>query len=121
MGAAPRPEQPTNDEPSGGHSPAPARAFTQGVGTVFQFVGVLLFLGMMFVCCGSGLYYKAAADRRDLTQIGWRLPPQPADAPPTYSAQQAITLSVTVGVFFGIALAGLGLGLQAQHRLAPAG
>jgi hypothetical protein len=101
--------------------PGPPRAFTQGVGTVFQFAGVLLFLAAMFVCCGSGLYYKAAAERRDLMGVGWRLPSQSAQDPPVYSAQQAITLSVTCGVFFGLALAGIGLGLQAQNRAAPRG
>src|SRR5687767_12769376 len=33
----------------------PPRAFTQGVGLVFQTVGVTLFLVMFFTCCGSSL------------------------------------------------------------------
>ena len=51
-------------------------------------------------------------------RIGWHLA---GDAPdrPSYSAQLAITLTVTSGVFFGIALAGVGLGLQAQNRRTP--
>jgi hypothetical protein len=96
----------------------PPRAFTQGVGTVFQFVGVTLFVVMMFVCCASSLLSKDTATHTDLTRIGWHLP---SDAPdrPFYSAQLATTLTVMLGVFFGIALAGLGLGLQAQNRRAP--
>ena len=97
----------------------PPRAFTQGVGTVFQFVGVLLFVVSMFVCCGSGLISKTAAERHDLTKVGWGVrggEPEPVVA---YSAQRALSLSVTLAVFFGLALAGIGLGLQAQGRLAP--
>ena len=88
---------------------SPPRAFTQGVGTVFQFVGVMLFLVSMFVCCGSGLVSKNVAQRHDLMQVGWGF----------YTAQQAISVSMTVAVFFGLALAGIGLGLQAQNRLSP--
>jgi hypothetical protein len=93
--------------------PPPPRAFTQGVGLVFQWLGVTLFLVMMFICCSSSLLSKDTATRTDLPHIGWHLP---GDAPdrPAYSAQLGITLAVTVGVFFGMALAGLGLGLQAQ-------
>lgn len=98
----------------------PPRAFTQGVGTVFQFVGVGLFLVMMFVCCGSGLLSKNVAERQDLTDIGWHFR-LGTSGDVFYSAQRAIICSVFGGVFFGIALAGLGLGLQAQHRAAPAG
>ena len=97
----------------------PPRAFTQGVGTVYQFVGVTLFLVSMFLCCGSSLISKSVAERRDLMTIGWNLP-LPA-GPRLYSAQRAINLSVLLAVFFGLALAGLGLGLQAQGRLAPSG
>jgi hypothetical protein len=102
----------------------PPRAFTQGVGTVFQFVGVLLFLASMFVCCGSGLISKDVAERHDLTAVGWGSrglggPGQGRGV--AYSAQRAISLSVTLAVFFGLALAGIGLGLQAQGRVAPYG
>lgn len=97
----------------------PPRAFTQGVGTVFQFVGVTLFLASMFVCCASGLLSRQTATRTDLTVIGWRLPGQAPDEPPAFSAQRAVTLAVTCGVFFGVALSGVGLGLQAQNRQSP--
>jgi hypothetical protein len=97
----------------------PPRAFTQGVGTVFQFIGVTLFLASMFVCCGSSLFSKNVAERRDLMAVGWNVPLP--GGPYFYSAQQAITVSVLLAVFFGIALAGLGLGLQAQGRRAPWG
>lgn len=97
----------------------PPRAFTQGVGTVYQFVGVILFLVSMFVCCGSSLISKNVAERHDLMAVGWDLPLP--GGPYFYSAQRAITVSVLLAVFFGITLAGLGLGLQAQGRLAPYG
>src|SRR4051794_4410864 len=90
-------------------SPAPPpRAFAQGVGLVFQVTGVLLFLCSSFICCGSSLLSKDVATRTDLTRIGWH---RAADAPdqPTYSAQRAITVSVFAAVFFGMALAGVGL------------
>jgi hypothetical protein len=97
--------------------PPPPRAFTQGVGTVFQFVGVTLFLAMLFVCCASSFFGKSAV-LPELTRFGWHLRGDPADAP-TYSAQRAITTCVFVGVFLGMALAGIGLGLQAMNRRAP--
>jgi hypothetical protein len=87
----------------------PPRAFTQGVGTVFQWFGVLLFLSTMFICCSSSLLSKDTATHSDWRSIGW----------PNYSAQFATTLTVTLGVFFGLALAGIGLGLQAQNRRTP--
>jgi hypothetical protein len=102
----------------------PPRAFTQGVGTVFQFVGVLLFLASMFVCCGSGLISKDVAQRHDLAAVGWGARGGGGQGPHqgvAYSAQRAISLSVTLAVFFGLALAGIGLGLQAQGRVAPYG
>jgi hypothetical protein len=112
------PASPPNDPPPPPQTPPP-RAFTQGVGTVFQFVGVTLFLASMLVCCGSSLISKNVAERPDLMAIGWNVA-LPA-GPFFYSAQRAITVSVLLAVFFGIALAGLGLGLQAQGRRAPYG
>lgn len=96
---------------------SPPRAFTQGVGTVFQVAGVMLFLAMSSVCCGSSLLSKDWATNDRLTTIGWHLA---GDVPgkPTYSAQRAVTISVFAGVFFGLALATSGLGMQAQHRRA---
>lgn len=102
------------------HTPAsPPRAFTQGVGTVFQVAGVMLFLAMSSVCCGSSLLSKDWATNDRLTMIGWHVA---GDVPgrPTYSAQRAMTISVFAGVFFGLALATAGLGMQAQHRRAAA-
>jgi hypothetical protein len=102
------------DEPS----PAPPpRAFTQGVGLVFQFVGVTLFLVMFFTCCGSSLLSKDWATRTDLTQVGWG---RAGDNPrqPAYSAQRALTICVFTGVCLGMALAGAGLGMQSGSRIA---
>jgi lysylphosphatidylglycerol synthetase-like protein (DUF2156 family) len=95
----------------------PPRAFSQGVGLLFQIVGGTLFLCSMFVCCGSSLLSKETATHTDLTKIGWHAA---GDAPdqPTYSAQKAITISLFAAVFFGLALAGIGLGLQAEHARA---
>jgi len=86
--------------------PSPPRAFTQGVGTVFQFTGVTLFLIFFFVCCFSSLISKESATHTSLTTIGWG----------NYSAQRAISIALLVGVFLGLGLAGIGLGLQAQRR-----
>src|SRR5258708_4540710 len=96
----------------------PPRAFTQGVGTVFQFTGVTLFLVMMSTCCLSSLLGKDTATDPSRTRLGWHLPHDPVDAP-TYSYARAMTLSVSLGVFFGMALAGIGLGLQAERGRAP--
>jgi hypothetical protein len=82
---------------------------------VFQFVGVVLFVTSMLVCCGSSLISKDVAERRDLMDVGW------AVGPGFYSAQRAITVSLLVAVFCGLALAGIGLGLQAQGTVAPFG
>lgn len=112
MNPDPPPPAPPPAEP-------PPRAFTQGVGTLLQFVGVTLFLASMFVCCGSSLISKTVAERRDLMAVGWFLPVP--GGPHLYSAQRAITVSLLVAVFCGIALAGLGLGLQAQTRRAAGG
>lgn len=97
---------------------APRHAFTQGVGTIFQLTGVTLFLTTMLICCASSLLGKDTAQRQDLTRIGWHLP---ADAPaaPAYSAQRAISISVAFGLLLGMAIAGLGLGMQATRRSAP--
>lgn len=92
----------------------PPRAFTQGVGTVFQWVGVILFLASMFVCCGSALISRDRATQTDLTRVGWPI----GQDSPVYSAQRALSISLVAAVFFGIALAGVGLGLQAQNRRA---
>ena len=103
----------TANDPGKGAS-SPPRAFVQGVGTVFQFAGVILFLGSFFVCCGSSLLSRDRATHTDYTQIGW-----PSAGTLRYSAQQALTISLLAGVFFGLAVAGIGLGLQAQRRCAP--
>jgi hypothetical protein len=97
----------------------PPRAFAQGVGTVFQFVGVILFLSSMFLCCGTSFLGKQTATRSDLAKVGWHLAGDPVDAP-TYSAQRASAACMMAAVFFGLALAGIGLGLQAQTPRAPA-
>ena len=93
----------------------PPRAFTQGVGTVYQVGGVLLFVSMMFVCCSSAFFSMESASRPDLAEIGWRFGGR------LYSAQKATSVALTVAIGLGVTLASLGLGLQATHRRAPAG
>src|ERR1700749_4209946 len=87
-------------------SQPPPRAFAQGVGTVFQFVGVTMFLAFFSVCCLSGLLSRESATHTDLTTIGWG----------NYSAQRAISISLIVGIVLSMAVAGLGLGMQAERR-----
>jgi hypothetical protein len=98
----------------------PPRAFTQGLGVVFQVVGVLLFLTMSFICCGSSLLSKDWAMKSDLTHVGWGTSAEDVRQP-AYSAQKALTISVFAGVFFGVALATAGLGMQAESRVAAPG
>ena len=106
-------------ETSDSHQPAPPpRAFTQGAGLVFQFAGVTLFLVAMFICCGSSLLSKDVATKSDLTHIGWHLQGDRAESP-SYSAQKALTISLFVAVFLGLAFAATGLGMQAERREAP--
>jgi hypothetical protein len=118
MPAEPNPP-PAEASPASPPTPPP-RAFTQGVGQVFQVVGVLLFLMMMFVCCGSSLLSKDVATKSSLTHIGWH---RATDAPgePAYSVQTALSVSLFSGVFFGMALTGVGLGMQAEYPAAAAG
>jgi hypothetical protein len=87
----------------------PQLAFTQGVGLIYQLIGVTTFIALMFVCFASGLLSSSTAIRQDLTEIGWG----------SYSVQKAITVSLCAGIFCGIAIAGLGLGMQATHRRTP--
>jgi hypothetical protein len=96
----------------------PPHAFAQGVGTVFQFVGVTLFLISMFVCCATSLLSKDAATHSGLTTIGWHRAGDPVDQP-TYSAQRALTIALPAALCYGMALAALGLGLQTESRSAP--
>jgi len=109
--------EPTAPPPTLPDAPPP-RAFTQGVGTVYQFVGVLLFLLMMSVCCGSGLMSMQTAKREDLASIGWHVAGPDS---PLYSAQKAISVALFVSIALGIALAAVGLGLQGTRRRAPYG
>jgi hypothetical protein len=100
------PQAPTAVDP-------PPRAFAQGVGTVFQVAGVLVFLYASFSCCGSGLLSREWATQfttDGLHGSGW-----------SYSVARAITICVFSAVFFGVASATMGLGLQAEHRSAPIG
>src|SRR4051812_16969723 len=101
--------QPDPASPAATDPAPPPRAFTQGVGTVFQFVGVGTFLTFFFVCCFSSLLSRDTATHSMLANVGWG----------SYTAQRAVSICVVIGVFLGMALAGIGLGLQAQRRHSP--
>ena len=109
-----RPESP------GSSGEPPPRAFTQGVGTVFQFGGGILFIALSLACCGSGLLGKETWKREDLMKVGWHLPGDAVDQP-TYSALRATSISLIGGIGLALAVAGLGLGLQATRRSAAVG
>jgi hypothetical protein len=79
-----------------------------------------MFLASMFICCGSALVSKDKAEASDYSRRGWHLPGDPVDAP-SISEQRMVAVAVPAGVFFGLAVASLGLGLQAQNRVAPVG
>jgi hypothetical protein len=87
------------------------------VGTVFQGMGVAFFAIGMLVCC-MGSLFGSDAIRHDLSGNGWRLPGDPPHKP-TYNVPVAMAASVAMVCLLGIALAGAGLGLQAQKRSAP--
>ena len=95
----------------------PPYAFAQGTGTVFQFVGVGLFLISMFICCCTSLLGKDTATHSGLTEIGWHRAGDAIDQP-TYSAQRALSVSLPMSLCYGMALAALGLGLQSENRAA---
>src|SRR5947209_1002022 len=101
-------------------SQPPPRAFTQGVGTVFQFAGGILFIALSLACCGSGLLGKETWKREDLMRVGWHLPGDAVDQP-SYSALRATSISLIGGIGLALAVAGLGLGLQATRRSAGSG
>jgi hypothetical protein len=104
---------PTNTEPVPTPPPTPPpRAFSQGVGTLFQTAGVLMFLAFMFVCCGSALTSREWATRPGREQVGWKSPAGRV----VYSEKDWTTATVVGGVLLGFALAGIGLGLQADKR-----
>jgi hypothetical protein len=71
-----------------------------------------LFLVAFFICCFSSLLSKETATQTELTRVGWHF----GSDEPVYSAQRAVTIVLLAAVFFGMALAGIGLGLQAQSR-----
>ncbi len=104
--------------PPSPQSTPPPRAFTQGVGTVYQVVGVTLFLAMMALCCGSGLMSMDTAKREDLASVGWHLFGPDGSL---YSAQKGISVAVTVAIGLGMALAAVGLGLQGTRPRSPQG
>lgn len=79
-----------------------------------------MFLAMMFICCSSGLLSREWATRDELQRVGWQLNSDDPDRP-AYSMQRAMSLGVTCGVFFGLASAAIGLGLQAERRSAATG
>jgi hypothetical protein len=72
----------------------------------------------MFICCCTSLLSKDAATHSGLTAIGWHRAVDPPEQP-FYSAQRALTITLPASLVFGLALAALGLGLQAANPTAP--
>src|SRR5205823_1348246 len=66
----------------------------------------------------SFLGKTTAAVRSDLTGVGWHFTGDPWNAP-TYSIPRAMAACLMAAVFFGLAVSGIGLGLQAQSKRAP--
>lgn len=93
-------------EPDAPRISPPPRAFTQGVGLVFQIVGGTMFLLSFTVCCGSSLLSKDWATTTELTRVGWG----------SMSGQRALSIALFATVLFGLGLAGTGLGMQAEYR-----
>src|SRR5688500_7569785 len=94
----------------------PPRAFSQGVGTLFQTVGGLVFLAFIFFCFGFALTSKEWATIPARDTVGWGADHH--SARPLSSAREWTTATVAGGVILGLAAAGLGLGLQADKRRA---
>jgi hypothetical protein len=69
----------------------------------------------MFICCGSSLLSKDTATDVHYREIGWFYSGGVSNLP-GYSAQRAMTISLTVAISMGMALAGVGLGMQADSR-----
>lgn len=63
---------------------------------------------------------KDVAEPKELMRIGWHLPGDPP-MEPFYSAQRATSTVLIGGIAFALAVAGIGLGLQATRRSAAAG
>jgi ABC-type Fe3+ transport system permease subunit len=101
-----------SEQPADLTNPPPPRAFSQGAGTIFQTVGATLFLVFTFFCCGSALTSKQWATRPDRENVGWRS----STGHIVYSERHWSIATVFGGVLFGLGVAGIGLGLQADKR-----
>jgi hypothetical protein len=112
----------TESPPPPPDSPPPPRAFAQGTGWLLQTLGILLFAANCCVCGMTGLWDPVASRSDIIHQIDsgrplgmtvQRLFEDPAKA--------GYMLTVVIGTVGGLAMAVLGLGLQADRRRAAAG
>ena len=122
MTTPPTTPPPTSPPQAGSAATSPPRAFAQGTGVLLQFVGVVMFLTTCCVCSLSGLWEgvltKEQAERKvhekeEIVITFRRMFEEPGRA----GASIMVVFS-TVG---GLALAGFGLGLQADKPRAALG
>ena len=99
------------------------RAFAHGVGLVLQTVGVVLFLSSCCICASARMWERPPTQSEVIDQLA--ADPTLADRSlrdwlddPTRTSVMLTVMFSTVG---GLAMAGFGLGLQAERRRAPAG
>lgn len=107
-------------------SSSPPRAFAQGTGVLLQTVGTLLFLSTCCVCSSSFLWDPVPAQSVTLERARQQM--QEPRSPrwslgqlrrePAKAGLAIMVMAMTVG---GLALASLGLGLQADRRGAAVG
>lgn len=107
---------PGSDSIERGSSGDPPRAFAQGVGVVLQGLGVALFLSNCCLCSLAGLWDTnlTSVEAREVMARDPELITQPGSylRDPGRAAAAVTLLAATVG---GLALAALGLGMQADR------
>jgi len=110
------------DPASTGEQTPPPRAFSQGVGLLMQTVGVIMFLTTCCICGTSGLWDPARPPQEAIDQVPTDLQTPHVVSPlglddmleqPAKAGLMLLVVTMSVG---GLAMAGFGLGLQAQRR-----
>ncbi len=103
-------------------TPPPPRAFAQGTGVLLQIVGVILFLTTCCVCSSSGLWEdvmtaqqaeRKVHEKEDIVITFRKMLDEPGRA--------GASIMVVFSTVCGLALAGFGLGLQADKPRASIG
>lgn len=105
------------------HDASQPRAFAQGVGVVLQTAGVLFFLSSCCICATARMWERPPTQSEVIDQLAGdptlvdRSLSDWLDDPGRTSVMLTVMFS-TVG---GLAMAGFGLGVQAERKRAPAG